>query len=234
MTEMSSYHPMTADDDNDIANFASWDSQRLGLFFRRKGLGAYEPVLAQHKITGRLAPLLTDDDLKDMGMDVVGDRLAFKLCLKELSRRERFHKRIQCLWSGTERLFHSECERAMFTCGGLCPVDPSTYRLTTNHLKVNRVQPIRCGPIPLCCFGTNRTTNNIDLSKVDDVDVTGVPAPCMQRVCCCAQGIDRVQIESRFEKGGKIVLTVNEGDGEGVANMIINQVEESQKMERTV
>lgn len=74
--------------------------------------------------------------------------------------------------------------------------------------------------------------NNIDLSKVDDVDVIGVPAPCIQRTCCCSHGKDIVEVESRFEKGGKIYLTLKEGDGDHVATMILNQVEESQKMER--
>jgi len=118
-----------------------------------------------------IAPLLQDSDLHDMGIDVVGDRLRFKLCLKELSRAHRFHKRVEALWQGVEQLFFSDFERGCFTCGGLCPIDPSTYKLTTNHLKVHRVQPVRCGPVPLCCFGVSYTSNNIDLSKVDDVDV---------------------------------------------------------------
>lgn len=224
---------MTESNDKEISNFATWDAERLGNFFRTKGLGAYEPVLIQHKITGRLAPLLNDDDLKEMGIDVVGDRLLFKLCLKELSRNQRFHKRIESLWEGKEKLFFSGCEQSCFTCAGLCPVDPGSYKLTTNHLRVRRVQPVRCGPIPLCCFGVTYTSNNIDLSKVDDVDVTGIPAPCVERMCCCARGIDKVEIESRFEKGGKIFLMLDEGQGEAVSNLILNQVEESQKMERS-
>jgi len=217
----------------DISDFANWDEQALGKFFRIRGLGAYEPLLIQHKITGRLAPLLTDEDLKEIGINIVGDRLLFKMCLKEMSRKHRFHKRIESLWEGGEKLFFSDCEKSCFTCGGLCPVDPGHYKLTTNHLKVKRMKPVRCGPIPLCCFGVTYTSNNIDLSKVDDVDVTGIPAPCMQRMCCCARGIDKVEIESRFEKGGKIFLTLDEGQGEAVSNLILNQVEESQKMERS-
>lgn len=155
----------------DISDFATWDEQALGKFFSTKGLGAYEPLLIKHKITGRLAPLLTDQDLKDMGIDIVGDRLLFKHCIKEMSRKHRFHKRIEPLWEGEEKLFFSDSERSCFTCGGLCPVDPGHYTLTTNHLKVKRMKPMRCGPIPLPCFGAEYTNNNIDLSKVDDVDV---------------------------------------------------------------
>ena len=85
----------------------------------------------------------------------------------------------------------------------------------------------------LPCFGTTHTSNNIDLSKVDDVDITGMPAPCCGRVCCCATGIDKLEVESRFEKGGKVFLMLDEGQGEAVSNLILNQVEESQKMERS-
>lgn len=60
-----------------------------------------------------------------------------------------------------------------------------------------------------------------------------MPAPCCQRMCCFARGIDAVEIESRFEKGGKITLMLDEGTGEVVSNLILNQVEESQKMERS-
>ena len=196
-------------------------------------MGDYEELIKKHKLTGSLAPLLSDNDLKDMGITIVGDRLQFKTCLQELARRQRYGKRLAGIWEGEEQLFFSQCERACWTMGGLCPVDPSVYKLTASHLKVKKVQPVRCGPVTLWCFGASYTTNNIDLSKVDDVDVTGLPAPCIQRVCCCAWGKDMIEVESRFEKGGKIWLTVPEGHGEGVANLILNQVEESQKMERS-
>ena len=237
----SSYHHMTdrtstggAGAEERIDDFHYWNENQLGVYFRKRGLGEYEEMLKKHKITGQLAPLLRDEDLKEMGISVVGDRLMFKHFLKDLSRRERSRKRIESLWDGQERLFHSECAKSVGTLWGFCPVDPSTYKLTTNHLKVKKVQPVRCGPIRLCCFGSHYVSNNIDLSKVDDVDVIGVPAPCIQRICCCAKGKDLVEVESRFEQsGGKVTMSLKEGHGEAVANLILNQVEESQKMERT-
>mmetsp|Transcript_23044 Transcript_23044/g.25866 ORF Transcript_23044/g.25866 Transcript_23044/m.25866 type:complete len:244 (-) Transcript_23044:1285-2016(-) len=215
-------------------DYHKWDSHQLGLFFRRRGLSEYYETLQKHKITGQLAPLLNDVDLKEMGVDIVGDRLMFKHHLQDLSRRERYMKRIESLWEGQERIFFSDCDKLIFTFGGFCPVDPSTYKLTCNHLKVKKVQPVRCGPVRLCCFGASYVSKNIDLSKVDDVDVMGIPAPCCHRIFCCSKGKDLVEVESRFEsKGGKIFLVLEEGSGEAVSNMILNQVEESQKMERT-
>lgn len=216
-----------------LTDFHEWDEEKLGNYFRRRGLGSYCETLKQHKITGRVVPLLSDSDLKEMGVNVVGDRLMFKRHLKELSSCERFNRRIESLWEGEERIFFSDCDKSIWTLGGFFPVDPSTYKLTTNHLKVKKVQPVRCGPVRLCCFGVSYVSNNIDLSKVDDVDVFHTPAPCIHRSFCCSKGKDLVEVESRFEKGGKIFLTLEEGHGEAVANLILNQVEESQKMERT-
>jgi len=232
----SKYKAMTGTYDatnKELSDFHTWDENKLADFFRKRGLGAYSEMLKKHKITGSLAPLLHDDDLKEMGVHIVGDRLMFKRYIRDLSKRERFHRRNEPLWEGQERLFFSECDKSCMTCFGFFPADPSTYKLTTNHLKVKRVNPVRCGPIPLCCFGASYVSNNIDLSKVDDVDVFHTPAPCCHRTCCCSSGKDLVEVESRFEKGGKIFLTVKEGQGESVANLILNQVEESQKMERS-
>ena len=58
---------------SELSDFHKWDSDRLGLFFRQKGLGAYCKTLQQHKITGGLAPLLKDDDLKEMGISAYLD-----------------------------------------------------------------------------------------------------------------------------------------------------------------
>lgn len=228
---MSAHHQ----DEKEISNYHQWTPERLGLFFRNRGLGEYADLLVKHKINGHLAPLLTDDDLKEMGVLVVGDRLMFRHYLKQLSLRVRYHKRIASLWEGEERLFFSNCEKNCWTMCGFCPLDPSTYKLTTSHLRVKKVRPYRCGPMVLCCCGASYVSHNIDLSKVDDVDVMGVPAPCLQRVCCCARGKDVLEVESRFDKqpGGKVILRLPEGQGEAVSNLILNQVEESQKMERS-
>ena len=69
-----------------ITGFQKWDASKLGNWLRGQGLGEYEDTVKKHKITGSLAPLLSDDDLRDMGITVVGDRLQFRRCLQELGR----------------------------------------------------------------------------------------------------------------------------------------------------
>ena len=60
------------------------------------------------------APLLEDSDLKEIGINVVGDRLMFKHHLKDLSRRDRFNKRMEVLWLGEEQVFFSNFDRSFF------------------------------------------------------------------------------------------------------------------------
>jgi hypothetical protein len=243
-TNISNYRLLT-DSDKDFGDFETWDAKRLGTYFHRRGLD-YREQLVEHKITGALAPLLTDTDLKELGIHIIGDRLLFRHLLQELSRHQRFQRSLQPYWQGQEHLFPSPCARTCWTVCGLCPVDPTMYKLTSHHLKVRKVVPVRCGPFRLSCcgFGSTLVSHSIDLSKVDDVDVSGQPAPCIGRLCCNAKGQDIIEVESRFERGSggtvaslgnehhhhnKITLVLAEGDGEAVSQLILHRIQESQQ-----
>lgn len=101
--------------------------------------------------------------------------------------------------------------------------------MTNNHLKIKTVEPTRFGPIRLCCC-SKYNINNIDLSQVQDVDITGVSPPLYQTICCCSSGKDMLNVDVGDQ--GVVYLTVKEGDGEAAANLIMNQIEESQQIER--
>ena len=45
------------------------------------------------------------------------------------------------MWEGRERLFFSGCDACLGTCCGICPEDPSSYKITSSHLKVRIVTP---------------------------------------------------------------------------------------------
>jgi hypothetical protein len=133
-------------------------------------------------------------------------------------------------------IVHDVCANDSFVvlllcCGIAIDIDPSTYKLTSNHLKIKTVNPKRCGPITLCCC-YEYSINNVDLTKVDDVDIIGVPAPFLPRILCCAPGKDLVEVMSRAEKGGKVVLELKQGEGDKVSTLILGQVEECQQIER--
>ena len=115
---------------HEVSQYQTWDAGQLGTYLRNRGLGAYiADSLQQHRITGALAPLLHDDDLKEMGISIIGDRLRVRQQLNALSRQERYNNRMAMLWEGTERLFYSDWDQMLCTCNGCCPVDPSTCKL---------------------------------------------------------------------------------------------------------
>jgi len=211
-----------------VEGYEAWNAEKLADYFETQGLGDYREVLMYHKITGKIAPQLTDADLKDIGVKIVGDRCRFRHQIKALGRKARHVERTRLHWAGKERLFFGWAEWALGTCCGLFPEDASTYKLTSNHLKVRTVDPVRCGPFRLCCCA-KYSMNNIDLSHVDDVDMEGYPAPFIQQCLCCAEGKEVLEVSTN---DGDINIVLKAGNGEHVSNLIMNQVEECQMMER--
>lgn len=208
----------------------SWDEHRLADFFEEAGLGTYRELIVRHRITGKIAPHLTDADLKDMRIDIVGDRCRFRQLLTSLKRKARADQRNRVMWSGREHLYFDKCEKFLNTCICLCPDDPSTYKLTNNHLKIRTVDPVRLGPMRLCCCASYKV-NNIDLTQINDIDMDGVPAPFIQECCCCANGKEILEINTEEET---IKMILQPGEGDRVSNLIMTQVEECQMMERDV
>ena len=211
-----------------VDGYENWNSEQLADYFEDQGLGDYREVLIYHRITGKIAPQLTDADLKDMGVKIVGDRCRFRHQIKALGRKARHVQRNKLHWSGKERLFFGKAEWCLGTCCGLFPEDPSTYKLTNNHLKIRVVDPARIGPIRLCCCAKYSVTN-IDLTHVDDVDMEGIPPPFVQQCLCCAEGKEILEIST---SEGDVDIIVKAGEGDYITNLIMNQVEECQMMER--
>ena len=102
-------------------DFDNWDSQQLADFLSSAGLMAYKKMILDHKITGKCAHMLTDEDLRDMGMIVVGDRLRFKQLMMTMGRKARFGSATKAIWSGEEQKYYSDVEKYCCTCIGLFP-----------------------------------------------------------------------------------------------------------------
>jgi len=214
----------------DTENFAQWDEQQMASYLRAKAdLGDYYEMIVKHKVTGEVAPRLSDSDMKEMGVTSIGDRKRFAKALEDLQREHRKQAREKVLWEGREELWFSCWEACCGTCCGCCPQDPSQYKLTGTHLTIKKVYPCRCGPIRCCC-GTEYHVDNVDLTHIVDADLKGHPPPCCQQIFCCAKGQDHVRIKTTSD--GNKILKLKKGQGELVSRKILNQVEEAQKIER--
>jgi squalene cyclase len=97
--------------------FAEWDAHQVASYMRGKAdLGAYYEVILEHKVTGQVAPRLTDNDLKEMGITSIGDRKRFGLALDELKKVHRKQEREKVLWTGEEQLYHGCWDGFCGTC----------------------------------------------------------------------------------------------------------------------
>jgi hypothetical protein len=105
----------------DTVGFEGWDSKQLADYLTKAGVGEYSEMFMTHKITGRLAPLLSDLDLKEMGIAVIGDRLRIKALILTLGRSARYDSRTRTIWEATERIYFSDAEQCFWTCGGAFP-----------------------------------------------------------------------------------------------------------------
>jgi len=217
-------------------SYESWSADQFANYISGQGLTEYKSCIISHKITGKLAPLLSELDLKEMGIKCIGDRLRFRIIVNNLKTKSRILNQTRCIWQGEERVFYSNTSEFIFTLCGCCPIDPSLYKLQGHHLKIKTVKPFRIGRIRcgICC-GNEYSNSNVDLTYVADVDVTGVPAPCVERIMCCAPGKDIVGIEIRGYGGGDVMnhrLILREAEGDHVAQLIMTSVQDSQKMDR--
>ena len=106
---------------NDAQPYLNWTSRQLADHVEKAGLKNYATMIITHKITGKVAPLLTDADLKEMGMTVVGDRMRFKQLLLSLGRRARCAGNETPLWTVKEQKYYTPFEQHVCTVCGIFP-----------------------------------------------------------------------------------------------------------------
>ena len=211
-------------------DFSNWDPTKVAAYLKEKAdLGEYYEMILNHKISGEVAPRLSDQDLKEMGIASIGDRKRFIKALEDLQKHQRRLDREKVVWEGQEVLWFSCWEACCTTCCGCFPVDPATYKLTGTHLIIKTHYPPRCGPVRCCC-ATEFDVDNTDLTHLVDADVKGLSPPCWQQICCCGKPRDHIEIKTNGD--GEKLLKLEKGQGEVVAKKILNQVEEAQQMER--
>jgi hypothetical protein len=149
------------DNSSAIENFEAWSAEDLAQYLKAKcDLADYYEMILKHGITGKAAPRLTENDLKEMGISSIGDRKRLQAAIDELQKAARKKEREKVVWEGKEILWFSCWDAAMGSCCGCCPMDPADYKLTGTHLSITTVQPCYCGPFR-CCWGHEYHVDNV-------------------------------------------------------------------------
>lgn len=213
-------------------NYKSWTPIQLGRYLSERGLHGYGGMFEYHQIDGSIAHDLSEEDLEEMGVDILTDRLKLIEVFGSLQRAHEQQDREKVLWEGKEELYDSCCHWCVKTWCGCCPVDPFFYTLQKSHLQLKRKKYNRCGPFE-CCFGYEYIIDNVDLSNVTDVDVAGVPPPLIIQCCCCfGHTLEHVIVGNKFDGEDKY-LTLKKGEGQKVARRIKHQTQVMQMEERS-
>eukprot|EP00548_Thalassiothrix_antarctica_P001533 CAMPEP_0194131170 /NCGR_PEP_ID=MMETSP0152-20130528/1994_1 /TAXON_ID=1049557 /ORGANISM="Thalassiothrix antarctica, Strain L6-D1" /LENGTH=224 /DNA_ID=CAMNT_0038825861 /DNA_START=79 /DNA_END=750 /DNA_ORIENTATION=+ len=211
-----------------VIDFEAWSAEELGKFIVGKGLPDYTELFMANNIDGSIIHRLGDNELKEIGIIKVGDRLKVEEALGSLQRATKKKEREKVLWKGQELLFSSCFDKFLLTCFGCNPVDPSRYYLHKSHLQMKRNVYRRCGPF-LCSCGHSYFIDNVDLTYVNDIDVEGLPPGYCLGICCC--GLTKEHVIIRLKNEVK-ELTLRQGEGQELARLIKAQLDIHQKMER--
>jgi len=168
----------------------------------------WKHLFIEHDITGDRLLWLTVNDMKDMGITTMGDRLELKKVILGLQSKERIRQRTMIIASAVEAFPGSECEKSCTTCYGLCPRDPDRYILTAKVLKIKHFEVTRlCGCIPLTCCGASWVTDNVDLDEIKDIDSHTTTQGC----AACKE--EKIIIEFSVKSGVENDLLADDAEG---------------------
>ena len=200
----------------------TWSSKRVSEWLSSLGLREYADTFAQHRVTGDLLEVLTEDHLKELGVQLVGHRLVLLRELTMLKRKAHDRDRTRVLWSGEQVLFTKgplSWLRDQILCVPCCR-EPDRYAVTMHGVSITQSDGIQ----KMSWMGRgSKTTRNVDLATI-----VGVTAH--QRTSCfaCGCAADDVVVDLNRELGLSPVppLKVESGMGEHVASLIRAAVEE--------
>jgi len=140
--------------DDDVAVMATWDASQTAGWLEQIGLGIFAQQFTEHQITGDLLPLLSKEELKDMGIGLVGPRTQLLKHIFKLKLRYQNVQRNRVVWEALEK---QHCLEGCFE-------PPDKYTLTNSSLKMTeKVYPFGklCG---ICCGCKGTKINTIDMA----------------------------------------------------------------------
>lgn len=221
---MAESEPIPTEPNLDPENFDQWSAIDLAAYLKKCGLGDYSEAAINQSITGAVAARLSERDLKELGIEKIGERKRFTAAIETVQKQARKAEREKTIWEGKEKLYTSCFDMLRKTMCGCNPQDAAKYKLTGTHLTIETPDPNRCGPITCCC-GHEYDVDNVDLTYITDADIKGEAPPCIELYCCCGKPRDHIVIKS---SDGMKELILKRGEGATVSKKIMNQVEEAQ------
>jgi len=215
----------------ELKGMMSWGVPEVQAYFEKKAQGEWVKVWAEHDITGERLVLLTAEDIKDLGIDSIGDRMSITNLIEKMKVEWRKIMRNQVKARAIEAFNGSCIGEKVSTCCGFFPRDPDKYTLTASRLSIDDYEvPRICGAWKCMCLGGAHSTDNIQLDQVRDVDTVVTKKGCW----CCAVHKATIHIavgagnDSEHHEARVLTkeLFLEDHEGEDFANRIFMAVEE--------
>lgn len=218
-----------------IQSVNAMSAPEVAKLIQNRGFGEVAPLFEQHKITGSRLLSLEAEDLKEMKITKVGDRLGIQQAIEELKTKARAVWRQAVIAEHEELYPHRQFHRLIHTCCGLCPPQMDQYKLTNTQLKITHSHsPVCCG-MKCACLGVNVQHDAHPLDQIGDVDTANVRDGCCavasSRVTCHLTQMSQGDGIGGREKGGyeqrpTAEMSVSMADGDTFAEQIRNAIEE--------
>jgi hypothetical protein len=138
--------------------------------FRQKGFSPYAQRFIDHNVTGVVLLQLRIEDLKEMGVDRVGDRHLIMAEIESMKSVARLVWRNKTIREIEEIYPHNAFVWLCQTCCGACPPQMDKYRLTSTSLKVTKTVACKLCNINMPCCGVSVVNDTQPLDKILDVD----------------------------------------------------------------
>lgn len=221
----------------DMQMLHSMSPEQVGQLFASKGFTEYSHLFQQHNINGHRLLLLTPDDLREMGVNKIGDRLGMQHELSLFKSTARTVMRSSKIEEHEQVYPHNTCRWLCDTCCGLCPPQMDHYTLGTMSLKITHTySPTVCGR-RCSCLGVRVENDVHPLTQIVDVDTTNVQNGClavaMTQITChltpMSQGDTVGGRESEGTRKPTAEMVVPFRVGEAFAAQIRNQIEECKR-----
>lgn len=188
MTEMAA--PLMAPAQS-IMGYENWSPEEVADYFAQKGYADYRSVFVENELSGDRIVLMTQEDIPDLGIEIVGHRVGILKVLRSLKSKARMQLRKQEIAREEEAYDGCFIAERFYTCCGLCPRDPDQYILKAGKLQIKEFEITRiCGSWKCVCLGGSWRNDNITLDRIKDVDTIVTTSG----LCCCKVTKTKVQI----------------------------------------
>jgi len=198
-----------------------WDAHAVGEWLIQLGLGEHRDAFVRHKISGDLLECLEKEDLRELGVNLVGNRL---LLMREVARLRNVsagRERGRMIWEA-EEVVHRDGVVGYLQHYLLCHGwwrGRGRYTLTGSSLVIFSYSE---NTRPCLCCAEASAMRTIELSSIAGVTAHSAIPTCVD----CGLTADTVHIDLNQELGLAPVppLAVQAGSGGQVAQLILDAV----------